>query len=294
MFKLYADHYFHIGDVHLTAGKPCQDYAISDVGNGAIFAIVSDGCSKGRHTDIGSRLIALSTMTALKEHWMKFHSPFGENTTKEIGLHQKLRLSAAREILGLKPEDLFATSVYAYITAQGGFVQIQGDGIVALKYQEGNIITSRFEWLENAPFYPVYEDEALKNFILLQGNDLEALRLNEEKWEQKNGAWQKLEERKFSLSQGIQGVTLEISQEMLENNLEFIAVFSDGLNQIQGVDWKDALANFTGFKGRAGEFAKRRMISGIRDYKANGHKLYDDLAFAVVRIELEEVIKSES
>ena len=87
MIKLHTDHYFHIGDTHLTAGKPCQDYAISSVDNNAAFAVVSDGCSTGGDTDIGSRIIALSTITALREYWTKSDCASGEIVSEEINIH---------------------------------------------------------------------------------------------------------------------------------------------------------------------------------------------------------------
>jgi len=291
MISLYTDHYFHIGDTHLTAGKPCQDYAISSVNNNAAFAVVSDGCSKGGHTDIGSRLIALSTINALYEHWTKI-GEFNENASQKIALHQEIKLSAIQEILGLKLNDMYATCLYACITSKGGFIFMQGDGVIVLKYKDESLALHRYEWMDNTPFYPVYRNEALTNFIQLHGNDLQNLRFNQEIWIKKGEEdfQQSGEKINFTLSQGIQGITVYISEECLNQELEFIGIFSDGVCQIQDVDWKDAVVNFMSFKNTAGEFAKRRMIMGIKNFKQEGKKLLDDIAYAVVRIEIEKEV----
>ena len=102
MNQLQTDHYFHIGKAHLTGGKPCQDYAISQVYQDAAFALVCDGCSSGRHTDVGSRILGLSTLKALKQYWQTNPIIEMDKTLTEINLNQKIKLAAARELLGLE------------------------------------------------------------------------------------------------------------------------------------------------------------------------------------------------
>ena len=67
--RFYVDDYFHIGQMHLGSGKPCQDYSFSGIIDEGAFAIVSDGCSTGRHTDVGARIIVLSTVNAI-QRWL--------------------------------------------------------------------------------------------------------------------------------------------------------------------------------------------------------------------------------
>src|SRR6266852_5492723 len=59
MYK--ADHSFRIGDQHLRSGMPCQDYALSGVTPSRAYAVVSDGCSSGGRTEIGSAITSLIT-----------------------------------------------------------------------------------------------------------------------------------------------------------------------------------------------------------------------------------------
>lgn len=288
MARLFTDHHFHIGDPHLTAGKPCQDYAISGVYNNAGFAIVSDGCSSGGHTDVGSRVLALSTLVALREHWARSNNDLGQDVTQEISFHQRIKSVAAREILGLQHSDMLATSFYAYITPDGGFISLHGDGVVALKYQNGNIQMSRYEWADETPFYPVYNEPSLMNgFIQLHGGDLDAIRLTEEVWLY-NGQFTKQDSRELTLAQGITGIDTPVSKESLLEGLEFIAIFSDGITRINGIDWKEAVVKFLAFKNTTGAFAKRRMIRVINDHKKGGGKILDDISYAVVGVEIKE------
>ena len=292
--RLYVDDYFHIGSAHLTGGKPCQDYATSGVFGDIALAIISDGCSTGGHTDIGSRIIALSTSVAIREHWAVNRSALGEGIPKEISLRQKITLSGVSQALGLKINDMLATCVYAYITPAGGFVHIQGDGVVALKYQNDDITMSRFEWNDNIPFYPVYNYDNYSGFIEAHDNDLTALRLSEEVVSKKadDTTITSSDLKHFTLSQGINGITIRVEESLL-NELSSIAVFSDGVTQIDKIDWKEAVIRFMSFKNTTGAFAKRRMIKGIKDTQACGRGPLDDISYAVIRIEQNETAGGE-
>ncbi len=289
MVRLYTDHYFHIGKIHLVTGKPCQDYATSVVYDGAAIAIISDGCSTGGDTDIGSRILALSAAKAIREHWF-FNRNIKETAPWEINLSQKIVLTGIRQILGLQLKDTLATCVYAYISPLGGFVHVQGDGIVTLKYQNGRIVMSQFKWENNAPFYPAYEEVGLVNFLEAHGNNLNATRLSEERYVyETEGEFTALDTKYYTLSDGIQGITINIGAKALSEQLAFIAIFSDGVTQIENLDWKEAVVMFMTFKNATGEFAKRRMIRGIKDVQKIGKGPLDDIAYAVIRIEQTEI-----
>lgn len=286
MIRLYTDHYFHIGSRHLTSGKPCQDYAISSVYNDAALAIISDGCSTGGHTDIGSRILALSAATAIREHWAINRDALGKSVPQEVMLRQKIVLAGTRQALGLHPHDMLATCVYAYISPSGGFVHIQGDGVVALKYRNGRIDMFNFEWENNMPYYPAYSENGLTDFVKAHGDNLNALRLSESKClTGADGNFFESGIKNYTLSEGIRGITINIPKDLLLKELEFIAVFSDGVTQVDQVNWEDAVVRFMAFKNTTGEFAKRRMIRGIKDVQKIGKGPIDDISYAVVRVE---------
>jgi len=288
MIELFTDHYFHIGSAHLTSGKPCQDYAISDVYEKMAFGIVSDGCSTGRHTDVGSRILSLSTASAIRNNWMTKRLVDVFKTPSELNLQQKLVMSGMQNALGLIEQDMLATCLYTYISAEGGIVHVQGDGVVAIKYRDGTIRMSNLEWSNNMPFYPAYRNSSLQQFIDAHGGDLCKKKLREEAWMiVPDGEDFPYDLNEYSLSRGLGGVTFEINHKELEK-IEFIAVFSDGVTQIDGLDWKDAVTNFLSFKNTTGAFAKRRMIRGIKDSQKNGKGPFDDISYAVVRVNVIE------
>ncbi|MDD4931771.1 MAG: protein phosphatase 2C domain-containing protein [Candidatus Colwellbacteria bacterium] len=278
-----TDHYFNIGNTHLNAGKPCQDYAFASVYDKAAFAIVADGCSTGGNTDVGARIVALSTASAIKDHWMINRNTTGESISSEVVLKQKIMLSGVRTTLDLKSKDMYATCAYVYISEEGGFVQVQGDGVIAIKYRNGSMKIIRFEWQGNAPFYPSYAEFGMEDFIAIQGNDLEAEAVTKSTLVLDcEGVVIEEQSDQLTLKQGISGPIIRIDD---ISEIEFVAVFTDGATQVHETDWKDAVYQLMAFKNTAGEFLKRRMIRGIKDFQKDNKKgPLDDIACAVIRI----------
>lgn len=294
MIKFYTDHYFQIGSAHYTGGKPCQDYALSGTSESVACAIVSDGCSSGRHTDIGSRILTLSTMQAIRDHAKASRGAL-DTAVVSITSRQQQIINSAKPILGLNRDDMLATCAYVYMTQKGGFIHLQGDGVVALKYRDDDIAMYRYEWLGNMPFYPAYNDRGMDDFIVAHGGNLYASRLNcTEVVRDTSGITKECFSKEHTLKEGIDGILLNISEIELKQ-LEYIAVFSDGVTQVDEVDWRDAVSTFLSFKNTVGDFAKRRMIRGIKDMYKIGRGPIDDIAYAVVRIESdgEEVSKKD-
>jgi hypothetical protein len=279
-----TDSHFHIGAFHLTQGKPCQDYCASAGGiDGITYAIVSDGCSTGGHTDVGSRILVLSTATALKQHWSVHRTTQGEAIPKQISVQQKIVMGTAQQTLGLSQQDMLATCIYVYLSEDGGFVNIQGDGVVAYKYRDGALSLCRYEWDCNTPFYPAYANDHYAAFIGAHGGDVSVEKLNVECWEFAADKWHACPSRAFTLSQGIEGIVSPISLEDLRN-LEFIAIFSDGVTQVSRVNWKKAAQQLLAFKSTEGAFVKRRMNRFLKDSQIRGSGPLDDLACAVIHV----------
>lgn len=284
MIRFYTDHYFQIGSAHYSHGKPCQDYSRSGSNELIACAIVSDGCSTGGHTDVGSRVLTLSTFQAIRDH-AKASGGALDTAVVSITSRQQQIIGTARLMLGLERVDMLATCGYAYLTKHGGFVHIQGDGVIGLKYRDGRIKMSRYEWADNTPFYPSYGEGGIEKFVGAHGGDLEAKRLScSTVIREPLGSYTEESSQEFTLREGLEGVVTKISQEEL-NEVEFVAVFSDGVTQIENVSWRDAVSAFLSFKNTGGEFAKRRMIRGIKDMQQSGKGPADDISYAVVRID---------
>src|SRR3989338_401960 len=282
----YVDDYFHIGQMHLGSGKPCQDYSFSGVYGDAAFAIVSDGCSTGRHTDVGARVIALSTVNAVQQ-WLKAAdipiNKLGRLVTKQ---HNYAILKSC-EAFNLQLPDMLATCLYACLTPTGGLIGIQGDGVIAKVYRDGSITLAAYRWDNNTPLYPAYAADNYNIFVKVHGNDSNLSPLQVEHHHYNALGDVQINLQSISLNEAIKGVTQKISgNEAME--LSFLAVFTDGVMQVDGIDWNDAVLQLLAFKNVEGEFAKRRMIRFIKDAKTDGKKgPLDDISYAVIRIDHE-------
>ena len=282
--KFNTDSYFQIGSAHYSAGKPCQDYAVSGSNESMATAIVSDGCSSGKRTDVGSRVLALGTLEVIVDHTKAFKDSL-DGVVVRIDSRQQQIIDTTQIILGLDPDDMLATCLYVYMTLNGGLVHIQGDGAVAFKFKDGHIDMYRYEWADNRPFYPSYINGRLEGFVRSHGGNPSSPKLFLNKITRTTTGYYISEIcEKFSIEEGISGITLEISKDELEE-IDFVAVFSDGVSQIENTDWKEAVSDFMAFKNTTGDFAKRRMIRGIKEMQKIGKGPIDDISYAVVRIE---------
>jgi hypothetical protein len=283
---MHTDSYFTIGYSHLTGGKPCQDYATAAMlPDGAAYAIVTDGCSTGGQTDVGARILALSTAQAMREHWSTTRTTQELVAAERIALQQRMVATAAQSVLGCDSSDMLSTCLYAYLAPEGGFVHVQGDGVVAWQHTDGRITMTRLDWADNTPFYPVYASDGYAGFIRCHGGSVEANRLTAETWEYRpDSSGEPSDSRNYTLGEGIRGISLPLPAD----GLRCVAVFTDGVTQIESVDWKDAVVQLLSFKTTGGEFAKRRMIRVVKNTRQLGDGPLDDLAYAVIYAENEE------
>lgn len=288
MIKLHTDSYFHIGQTHLGAGKPCQDYATSGMHNDVAYAVVADGCSTGGATDVGSRVLALSTATAIEKHFAILAEVESTLATAVIGIEQRSVSKSVRSLLGLKLEDMLSTCAYACLSKDNGFMYMQGDGVFALKMKYGSIRMFRFEWEENMPFYPAYAEESIQAFVNAHGGErhLACVKATVNTRDEQGKDFSGIQSN-YTIEEGMKGLVVEIPPSLL-NDLEFVAIFSDGVTQIDGVDWKDVVSDLMSFKNTKGAFAKRRMIRGIKDMQKVGKGPLDDISYAVIHIDQSE------
>ena len=270
MLKFHADSYFTIGSAHTIAGKPCQDHALSASNEltGAC-AVVSDGCSSGGHTDIGARILTLATMRA--------------TSSLNVRGQQKI-LSDTQALLQLDWRDLLATCAYIILTREGGKISIQGDGVVAVKYRCGDIVAARCDWRNNTPFYPAYlsSGEIQAFYAVHGGKDTPAFSIEKALFTEFAGKWVALNKTCMTAEEGTVGYMHNIGD---PSAVDLVAVFSDGVCQVDGMSWQDVVAEFMAMKSLTGEFVKRRMIRAIKDMKTHGKGPVDDISAAMIYIE---------
>ncbi len=281
--RLHTDYYFHIGYAHLRRAQPCQDYAYAQIFKQSALAVVADGCSSGGRTDIGARLIAQATISAWQRWCQKGKEEFGQKDIARANLSRKIKLRQAKSILAVEYEDLLATCLFACFTPKQGFVRLEGDGCLAIKYKSGQLELVRIDWRNNTPYYPIYSEFNLESFYQAHSNNSKAKPLSQEKWIKKGSEFEKVAENNLA-SPATLRLDFWFSAKELAS-LEFVAIFSDGITQIDNIDWKKAAQELLAFKTIRGEFAKRRMIRFIRDSQKSGRGPIDDIAYAVIRIE---------
>lgn len=281
-----TDDHFLIGQLHTNNGMPCQDYALSGTMSGAAYAIVTDGCSGGDKTDVGARLLALATAGVIKAHWITTAQVSG-TTAQEIAMWQRVGMAGTQRMLDLSLMDMLATCAFAYISLQGGIIHLQGDGIVALKWRDGRITMYKYDWSKNTPYYPAYNlNDALERFVQEHGGDVHAFAMGCERWECDSGDEGGFEGplcEEITLGDGIRGITISLSAEELQE-LEFVAVFSDGPTQVEGMDWKQVVVDLMAFKNTQGVFVKRRMNRMIKIATAKGAVPWDDQSMACIHL----------
>ena len=295
---MQTDNIYLIGKTHLKDGKPCQDYTLSSVVNDVGFAVVSDGCSSGGATDMGSRVIAYSARAAVKSLPETLEDE-RHNIPLAIKEKQRSGILETCNTLGLVRNDMLATCIFAYFTSETGFVHVTGDGVVAYKTHSGNVYMYRYEWVDNTPFYLAYDVFSENDlFARTHGGDLNAIKLTCESWEHDSSTGHNvLQSTEITLAEGMQGVVLNFAKGSRPiavphniEDLEFIAIFSDGVTQIEGTDWKDAVVQLLAFKTVEGDFAKRRMNFYLRGLQKDNKGPADDIAYAVIHFLKKEVL----
>lgn len=279
-----TDSHFVIGKKHITQNAPCQDHALSGQLGEYLFAVVSDGCSSGRHTDIGARIITCATISAIKACL--------EQTTDLALLpgliHQTLIEHAQQTVvqMGLDNQDLLATCVYALVTPTGGFVHILGDGHVAINYCNGDLQVINTEWQNNTPYYPA--DNRKQLFIADHSRTEQGAKSLELERVSIIQGEVTTEKSFIDINQAVAGYVLPITEQQLET-IEVISLASDGMGRFKKegafLPPLETIQTFTRFKNWVGEFVKRRLSRGLLDYGRNAIVPDDDVAIAAIHLE---------
>lgn len=141
----HADGYFAIGKTHTV----CQDYVrCGTLPEGRSYAIVSDGCSSSKDTDIGARVLVLAAESYIQQAAI----PLNQLAFGQI-------IEAARTVvmaMGIHSDCLDATLIIAIETETQVLVYKMGDGVVATRRRDGTWGYEYHEFMSGAPYYPNY------------------------------------------------------------------------------------------------------------------------------------------
>ncbi len=268
-----VDSTFHIGQVHVHSVSPCQDYAAHRISPDGAEAriVVSDGCSTGGHTDVGSRLIALRALS------------------RSVCNIAELDIGAMHlEFFGLKLSDLLATQIVAAVSNGVLTVSLQGDGVVAWIWDD-DILFDRYEWDNNIPFYPIYNSAMGQEAGLersFQNAHVADFPLTVTRSQAINGELYPLYEYKLPRHQHL----LSRLPYQETSGMRGVALFSDGICQVRNgagelLPWEAAARDCLEFKSTTGDFVKRRVRRAIQNWAKTGFVPQDDLSVAVLLAE---------
>lgn len=259
-----VDHFYRIGKGH----SVCEDYAISGM-NPIPHAILSDGCSSSKDTDVGARMLC---------HLAKANSQVGSIRNFIALMCRDMDLLS--NVIEIDFSAFDATLCMLSISKNIVDVLMFGDGFVIDIGENHEVTVSQIEYESNAPFYLSYRNnnEKIKAYI--------------------NGSLGKKTNRHFILNSD--GYLVKDSGRMSIQNFEYpfidkykanewfktILLASDGLSSFVRMDDSyhipvhEVIAELVSFKSLTGEFLKRRMNRMLKDFAKDGIFPMDDVSVA--------------
>lgn len=262
---IHTNSYFALGKTHTV----CQDYAATYNKNGKLVLAVSDGCSSSPDTDFGSRLLVKTGIREVLVHESDIFSPTA----------MLQQASNVQENLGLSPDSLDATLLLASLHEDLLKIQMWGDGVVFVKFNNGTSTTWEVQFEDNAPSYMSYlcNDNRLLKYLERHGKRTLWSCSNNEPMTQVEAAPVK---DKF-------WITLNV----LCSEIESVFLFSDGVKSFhrmvngswQPIPLSEVLDQITAVKNFNGEFMVRRMRKFLYDFCPKNNWIHeDDVAVAAL------------
>ncbi len=260
-----SDAWFTTGSSHITEGTCCQDYAIAS----GPYAIVSDGCSSSPMTDVGARFLALGAMDSLRK------SDYAR--LLDDGPDIDLVIPPVLPNEGLDASILHVGCFYGFWAAG-----ITGDGLIVARCPDG-LHVSFVDWAGNMPGYLSYTTDPIRLAQFVEQSEYFASADRRSAFQARGyhiseegciATW-----ADYRIAQdGLKGFQAKIPYEA-----DVVAAFSDGVCQISGVPWHEAVATLMDFKGPlCGPFVKRRMRAVLKAWAKEGKAPVDDISMGAV------------
>jgi len=142
---LYYDHFYTIGKAH----SVCEDFVLQG-DQPTPFIVLSDGCSSSSNTDIGARILTLTSEHILgnSSHWPLDYAVFGrELISRAWNVAERMQLDSSV---------LDATVMLAFLHQESIIVYIYGDGCLLFTDYQGNVGFIEVAFTHNAPYYLTY------------------------------------------------------------------------------------------------------------------------------------------
>lgn len=265
-----SDSYFCIGAGH----DVCQDYALHgtypmDNGVNGAYAILSDGCSGSPHTDFGSRFLckAAESLVATGTKWDR--AIYSANTM--------------RNSCGLGEESLDATLLTAITNSFGCYVEVHGDGVVAVRNRiTKEMAVTRVSYPSGYPAYLSYNLSPRRKEAYTKSSGEVAQYTDT----YLNG--------NITLAHNDANPWNEVMLTYSRLDFDLVMLFSDGVesftkrdSQLDVVDvtFHDVIASMSDIKSTAGSFITRRARSFLSKENKKLHH-HDDFSVGAILMEV--------
>jgi hypothetical protein len=267
---MHADAAFIVGHAHHEKAQPCQDYALAGPEDAVSWAIVSDGCSSGGHTDLGARIW---TQAAAKLLRTRQPADLGSAEAFAQDLQSELRTSGLTATLA----DLLATLVMASADARTVRVVAYGDGCVLLRHADGRVHVIELTYEQNAPRYLAYVLDARLTEKWVA--DTAGTKRTARHWY--FDAAGHLESFRDEEQEAAEGLAWDFSFDRTTEDLDLVVVATDGATSIESKAPSEWFLPLTAIRSCKGQFLQRRLSALVRGWQKQGVRgPTDDLAVA--------------
>jgi hypothetical protein len=283
-----TDAYYEIGSSH----RVCEDYTLAGQYEDMAYAIVSDGCSSSKDSDIGARLlskIAKGVLIYLKGRGL-IGTPSFPEIFRELVVRKCLEV---KQSLGLTVDVFDATLLVSTVYNNKATCLAWGDGYVIFVTGSNEIVAYEINYSSGAPYYLSYEMSPAKKKAYAQMYGTGSLTLNT----YIIGSDGTLKNSSGSTSPVALGYSHSLLKEAHAPALKFVTLSSDGLGTYKDdPKWvtddpaqkdhevTDIISSVVGYKSLAGEFVIRRMQRMRSDMEKEHVVHLDDVSCATIAI----------
>lgn len=264
-----------------------QDYAVAvDLGTAKRpfpFIAVADGCSAGRHSEIGAIILCRAAMAEAKRWLLDYDgdTPYSLGEVIQNNMTSALisRTKYTIKQLDLELDDMIATIRIMYVLDGVIYNYSQGDGYDFFIAPDTTVQFDEYYYRSNAPYYPAYTmfnkvaeyaNIASNSFIL--NKDTTA----------------KMDDISGVVYDKLSPTTIIMSSRPI-GDLLFVGVASDGLDSYtkgdQGLVAKKVLHQLAQIKNPVGEFLVRRFQKMDRELESEGFINQDDISIACINLD---------
>lgn len=282
--------YYEIGASH----KVCEDYALSGQHDQLYYAIVSDGCSSSKDSDVGARLLAHITKGVLVYMYedKSILSPNFTELFKELVLKKCME---AKKALGLSINAFDATLLINFVLGDKVFSLSWGDGYIIYVTDSMNIIVYEISFSSGAPYYLSYEMCQAKKDAYIDAFGGGTITVSQFILDQNNNVLSAVS------TDSALNYSHTVYKEVAANLMKFVALSSDGINTYQddprfetpdrskrGYSAVEMIPDIVAYKNITGDFVLRRMRR-VKELVEKNHIIHqDDISCATIAITKEE------